>query len=215
MNKFLRSTVVSLACILALASSPGRADVDADVRRLQERWAEVNYQLEGKTQLSAFEQLAAEADVAVRTNPGAAEPLIWRGIIKSTYAGAKGGLGALALAKDSKADLEQAMEINPEALQGSAYTSLGALYYSVPGWPLGFGDDKKAEALLKKALELNPEGIDSNYFYATFLIDQRRYDEARPYLLKAQQAAPRPGRALADSGRQGEISQKLMDVAGR
>src|SRR5688572_29871599 len=184
MKKFLRSTV-SLAWVLALASSPGRAELNDDVRHLQERWAEVNYQLEGKQQLSAFEQLVTEAEAAVAANPGAAETLIWSGIIKSTYAGAKGGLGALALAKDSKADLEQAMEINPDAMQGSVYTSLGALYYSVPGWPIGFGDDEKAEALLKKALEINPQGIDSNYFYASFLIDQGRDEDARPYLLKA------------------------------
>jgi hypothetical protein len=57
------------------------------------------------------------------------------------------------------------MAIDPRALQGSAYTSLGSLYYQVPGWPIGFGDDKRAEAMLLKALEINPDGIDPNYFY--------------------------------------------------
>jgi tetratricopeptide (TPR) repeat protein len=208
------TTLRTLSLAALLLTSGVRADVDSDVRHLQDRWAEVNYQLEGKTQLAAFEQLVADADAAVAANPGAAEPLIWRGIIKSTYAGAKGGLGALSLAKSSKSDLEQALDINPQALNGSAYTSLGALYYSVPGWPVGFGDDDKAEEMLEHALEMNPDGIDSNYFYADFLISAGRYDEARSHLLKAQKAAPRPGRELADSGRQEEIAAKLEEIAG-
>ena len=201
--------------VVMLLASTVHADINSDVQHLQQRWAEVNYQLEGNTQLSAFEQLVVDADKIVAANPAAAEALIWSGIIKSTYAGAKGGLGALSLAKASKADLEQALKLKPDALQGSAYTSLGALYYSVPGWPIGFGDDEKAEELLLQALALNPAGIDSNYFYADYLISEDRYAEAREHLLTAQHAAPRPGRALADSGRQQELSTKLQTLAGK
>ncbi len=39
--------------------------------------------------------------------------------------------------KEARASLEAALKIAPEALDGSAYTSLGSLYYQVPGWPLG------------------------------------------------------------------------------
>jgi tetratricopeptide (TPR) repeat protein len=214
--KTTTSTTVRLLVASMLWLGAGRlmADVASDVAHLQQRWAEVNYQLEGKTRLSAFEQLLVDAKGMVAANPGSAEVLIWSGIIKSTYAGAKGGLGALSMAKASKADLEQAMALNADALQGSAYTSLGALYYSVPGWPVGFGDDDKAEELLLKALALNPAGIDSNYFYASFLINQDRYDEARPYLLKAQAAPARPGREVADSGRQKEILVALQEIDG-
>lgn len=207
-------TSIRILCFAAaLLAGGARADLAGDLRHLQDRWAEVNYQLEGKTQLAAFDQLIADADHVVAANPQAAEALIWRGIIKSTYAGAKGGLGALALAKASKTDLEQALALNPDALQGSAYTSLGALYYSVPGWPVGFGDEEKAEDLLKQALALNPDGIDANYFYADYLISEGQYDAAREYLLKAQRAAPRPSRELADSGRQREIAAKLQEIA--
>jgi tetratricopeptide (TPR) repeat protein len=208
----LHRTLQGLLLICALAPL-AQADVLADVKRLQDRWAEINYQLEGKTQLSAFDQLVSEATALTAANPDAAEAWIWSGIIKSTYAGAKGGLGALALAKASKADLEQALELNPQALQGSAYTSLGALYYSVPGWPVGFGDDELAEELLQKALVQNPDGIDSNYFYGSFLVTEKRYVEARQYLQKAQQAAPREGRALADAGRKQEIVEALASIA--
>jgi tetratricopeptide (TPR) repeat protein len=208
----------NLIQIILLAASLGQAamaDVASDVQHLQQRWAEVNYQLEGKTRLSAFEQLVGEAEAMQKTDAGSAEILIWSGIIKSTYAGAKGGLGALSLAKAARADLEAAMDINADAMDGSAYNSLGALYYGVPGWPVGFGDDDKAEELLKKALELNPAGIDPNYFYGDFLIGEKRYAEARTYLERALQAPARPGRAIADAGRRMEIQEKLAEISGK
>ena len=204
-----------IAGILGFGAGSLLADSASDIGHLQQRWAEVNYQLEGKTRLSAFDQLIADVQGMVAANPDSAELLIWSGIIKSTYAGAKGGLGALSLVKAAKTDLEMAMAIDADALEGSAYTSLGALYYSVPGWPIGFGDDAKAEELLLSALKLNPDGIDSNYFYGSFLITQKRYDEARPYLLKAQRAPGRPGREVADSGRQKEILAALQQLDGK
>lgn len=213
MKTALRNAARLLACLTLLNIAPLRADTAADLQHLQERWAEVNYQLEGNTKLAAFEQLAADADRAHNASPSSAEILIWRGIVRSTWAGAKGGLGALSLVKDAKGDLEEAMKLDPQSLQGSAYTSLGSLYYQVPGWPIGFGDDDKAEELLKKALEINPDGIDPNYFYGTYLIEAERFEEAREHLLKAQKAAPRPGRALADSGRQEEIAAALAEIA--
>ena len=101
------------------------------------------------------------------------------------------------------------MDIDPNAMSGSAYTSLGTLYYSVPGWPVGFGDSDKAEELLSKALTLAPQDIDANYFYAEFMRDQKDFEKARTYYLKAQSAPARPGRSLADQGRQEDIRKAL------
>jgi len=208
------SLILTLALFFAggLGSTLAASDPDAEIARLQERWAEVNYQLQGKTQLTAFETLVQEADRVAAENPDSAPALIWSGIIKSSYAGAKGGLGAMKLAKASRADLERAMEIDADALQGSAYTSLGTLYFKVPGWPVGFGDEEKAEQLLLRALALNPNGIDPNYFYGDFLLEQERYAEAEQALLRAQSAPGRPNRPLADAGRQQEIKLALLKV---
>jgi len=182
---------------------------------LQQQWAEINYELTGDKQLAAFEKLLDQADQAVATFDDKPELLIWRGIIKSTYAGARGGLGALKYAKASKADLEQAITMNGEALQGSAYTSLGTLYYKVPGWPIGFGDEEEAEKLLKKALSINPGGIDANYFFADFLMEEGDYVSAEYYLQKALKASPRAGREKADEGRKLEILAALNKVKSK
>lgn len=206
-SALLASTLFSL-CTASFAW----ADLGSDIHQLQKRWAEVNYQLSGKPQLTAFEKLSDEAEQLSKKYPEAASTWLWSGIIKSTYAGAKGGFGALKLAKSSKSDLEQAIKLEPAVMQGSAYTSLGTLYFNVPGWPLAFGDDDKAEELLLKGISINPDGIDSNYFFAQYLVNEGRYLEAEKFLLKAQAAPARAHRPLADKGRQQEISTALVEV---
>lgn len=182
---------------------------------LQLRWAQIQYQTPKDKRPEAFEKLAADAAALVRQHPGSAEPLIWDGIIESSWAGATGGLGALGKVKAAKASLEKAIGMDPNALQGSAYTSLGALYDQVPGWPLGFGDSDKADTLLRKALQINPDGIDSNYFWADHLYRQKHYAEATAALHKARQAPPRPGRELADQGRRGDIDALLKAIGDK
>lgn len=211
----IKLRVLCVAALLSAVSLPSLALTDSgqkSLQLLQSRWAEINYQVPAAQREAEFAKLAAEADTLVRSNPQDAEFYIWRGIILSTYAGAKGGLGALDLVKQSKVSLEQAVALDPKALEGSAYTSMGALYYQVPGWPIGFGDDEQAEKLLKQALQLNPNGIDPNYFYGDFLFRQKRYSEAKLALEKAQAATARPGREVADRGRQAEIAALLAKV---
>jgi len=206
-----RQLIPILASLLTF-SLHAYAEINSEVIALQDRWAEVNYQLSGDQQVEAFAVLSDQADQVTVRYPESAEAWIWSGIIKSTYAGAKGGLGALSLAKDSRRDLEKAMDIDPDAMNGSAYTSLGTLYYSVPGWPVGFGDNDKADKLLSKALTIAPQDIDANYFYAEFMRDQKDYEKARELYLKAQAAPARPGRSLADQGRQEDIRRALAQL---
>lgn len=206
--------LVSLLTLLlcALPSLLLAADNPEPLRHLQTRWAEIRYQLPEAQQEAAFARLSEEAAASVKAAPQSAELLTWQGIILSTYAGAKGGLGALGIAKRARSSFEQAIAANPRALDGSAYTSLGTLYYQVPGWPVGFGDDEQAEVLLRKALAINPQGIDANYFYADYLLRNDRPEEALAALQQALKAAPRPGRELADQGRRGEIAVLLEKV---
>jgi tetratricopeptide (TPR) repeat protein len=188
------------------------ADLDQGIHGLQTEWAVIQYQTPEDKRTAAFESLSKQAHALTQRYASRAEPHIWEGIILSSWAGAKGGLGALDLAKQAKAEYETAIKIDRNALDGSALNSLGVLYYKVPGWPIGFGDNKKAEALLQQALAVNPNGIDPNYFYADYLVYRNRKAEAIPYLEKALKAPPRPGRELADQGRKGEIQALLAKI---
>jgi len=195
---------------LLFANSVSLADISDDVVKIQHQWARANYATPEGEQEKAFETLVAEARKLAEINPGSAEARIWLAIVLSTDAGVTGGLGALGKVKDARKQLEAAETINPDAMDGSIYTSLGSLYYQVPGWPIGFGDEEKAEMYLKKALSINPDGIDPNYFYGDFQLEEGNYQEAVKYLEKAAAAPPRPGRPLADKGRQAEIQEKLQ-----
>jgi hypothetical protein len=199
--------------VLTVVTAPSWAELTSEVKNIQSQWAEVNYMPDGDAKEQAFEKLSLAATQVALKKANQPEALVWEGIVYSSYAGAKGGLGALSLAKHAKKSYEEAISIDGDAMNGSAYTSLGVLYSKVPGWPVGFGSDKKALQFLKQGLEKNPDGIDSNYFYAEFMFEEEDdYLTAKQYLLKAKMAPPRPDRPKADSGRHQEISRLMAQV---
>ena len=108
--------------------------------------------------------------------------------------------------------MEKSILLDDKALSGSAYTTLGTLYFKAPGWPISFADDEQAKSYLQKGILLDPNGIDSHYFYALFLLDQGEKKQAQASFIKALDAKARPGRALADSGRRHEINEALHEI---
>lgn len=202
----LAVTGAAFLCANAFAGA-----VDDGVHDLQKRWAEITYHVVGKDDKEAgYGALEKDAGKLVAAYPNRAEPKIWEGIILSTDAGVSGGFGALKKVKTAKSLFEQAIAIDDKALNGSAHTSLGSLYYQVPGWPISFGSDKKAEQQLTEALKINPRGIDPNYFYGDYLYQKGRYAAALQALQSALAAPDRPNRPLADAGRRQEV-RALMD----
>lgn len=192
----------------AAAASP----VEEAVTELQQDWEVIRYQTPASEREKRFEALAAKAHRVSESFAGRSEPLVWEGIIVSSWAGEKGGLGALGLVKQAKALYESAIRIDGNVLDGSAYNSLGVLYYKVPGWPIAFGDKARARELLQKALSINPKGIDPNFFYGEYMLETNQPAEALTYLERALQAPPRPGRQVADTGRREEV-RALMEKA--
>ncbi len=205
---FLILMSTALLVGIAVAGEPATGSVN----QVRDRWAQINYQLPKPQREAAFEELLHQSEKIRQANPRDAAALIWEGIVLSSLAGEKGGMGALGLVKRARADFEAAIKLDAGALDGAAYTSLGALYYQVPGWPLGFGDDAAARTMLRKGLAIDPDGIDANYFYADFLRDQKDWAGARTAFQKALAAPARPGREVADAGRRQEAQAKLKDV---
>lgn len=215
MNTFIyRAGARALAILVLLAcTASARADaVSDDVSKLQHGWAAAYYQVPKGDKDDAFERLETEAAGAVARNPGRAEPLVWLAIIESSHAKFAGGLGALDLIKQARQHLLDAEKLDATALDGSVYTSLGSLYAKAPGWPLSFGDKKKARVYLERALVQNPDGIDPNFFYGELLIASGETQRGRESLERALRAPPRPGREDADAGRRAEIEAALAEI---
>ncbi len=210
----MNKTALALLAAFVLAPLAHAGTVEEDVVQLQHDWEVIRYQTPASEREKRFEALATKAHQLVEAQPQRAEPLVWEGIIVSSWAGEKGGLGALGLVKRAKAIYESAIQIDGKALDGSAYNSLGVLYYKVPGWPIGFGDKKRARELLEQALSLNPKGIDPNFFYGEYLLETGHAGDAVSYLERALQAPARPGRQVADTGRREEARTLLEKAKG-
>jgi len=192
--------------ITCLAAQP---DLDEAIADVGHRWAKISFQTPDAEKEAAFKPLIASTRQMSQSFPGRAEPLIWQAIVLASAAKAEGGFGALSKAKEARGLLLAAEKINPTALNGSIYNSLGSLYAKVPGWPIGFGDKAMAKEYFEKALALNPNGIDPNYFYADLLADQGEYAKAADHLERALAAPARPGREDADAGRRQEVIRLL------
>ncbi len=204
----------SLALLVALALSPlaRGGTLDEELVQLQQDWEVIRYQTPAHDREKRFEALAERAHRVVEAQPQRAEPRVWEGIIVSSWADEKGGWGALRLVERAREMYESALRIDDHALDGSAYLGLGVLYLKAPGWPLGFGDTRRARELLERALALNPEGLDANCSYGEYLLEAGHPAEAASYLERALRAPLRPGRHVADTARR-EEARALLDKA--
>lgn len=186
-----------------------------EVKEIQFEWARLYYMDEFLNQnLRELQTLAEHAGQVAEQHPESAEALVWNAIVLSTLAEKKGGLGALGLVKQARVKLEQAEAIDPAVLGGSVYASLGTLYSKVPGWPIGFGSDKKAEQYFKKGLSINPQGLDINYFFAEYLAEQGKEQLALEYIDKALQAPLMAERPVADKGRRAQAMKLRESLTG-
>ncbi len=209
---------ICLAPVAAGAAQPAQADpaLTAAIGQIEHQWARITYEVkDGDAQYAQYKSLAAQASALAARYPGRAEPLVWEGVVVSTEAGVAGSFSALGLAKEARDLFLQAGRIDIRALHGAIPTSLGSLYYLVPGFPLGFGDNDKAEQYLQQGLAMDPNGLDANYFYGDFLYRQEDYAQARSVLSHALQAPVNPDRPVWDAGRRRQIRDLLAKVNGK
>ena len=207
------SVPLAVSLVLALAA-PALAQPRADFEDLGRAWAHVNYEInDPHAEAAAARELAAQAEAAVKKSPGRAEPLAWQALAILCEADARHNFSSLQLVGRARALLEKAASIDPNALgPGVIYANLGSLYAELPGFPVSFGDLRKARAYLDKAVAASPYGLDSNYFYGDLLYRESRPAEAIQMLQRALAAPARPGHALADRGRKWEAGQLLDKV---
>ena len=211
----LSPLALAASVLLAFAAPAIAADsMSQEVKAINDNWAHIAYEVKGSsTQTKALDKLAQQAALIVQKYPGKAEPLVWQGIVTSEQANRANFFHKLGLATKARDILAKAYSINPKAEDGGAAMSLGVLYYKVPGSPIGFGDDQKAKKLLKEALAVDPNGLDANYFYGDFLLDQGDKAGAKSYLQKALRAPHDPSRPAWDAGRRREVQALLAQTA--
>ncbi|MCB2079686.1 MAG: tetratricopeptide repeat protein [Novosphingobium sp.] len=210
MKKRLTLAATLAAMLMTATPTIASASMSDDVKAINDGWAHITYEVKGSsTQTKALDKLAKDAASTVARYPGKAEPLLWQGIVVSEQANRANMFHKLGLAKRARDIIAKAYAIDPRAANGGAAMSLGVLYYKVPGSPIGFGDKEKAKQLLKQALALDPNGLDANYFYGDYLLDQGDTAGARSYLQKALKAPHDVSRPAWDAGRRREVRALL------
>jgi tetratricopeptide (TPR) repeat protein len=182
------------------------------VQRIEEEWAEIFYRLPLAAQAKKLAPLLPRLQALAHHYPVAAEPLVMEALVLCALAAADTGLGSLGRVERARALLVKSLALDPLAMEGSAHVTLGNLYYRLPGWPIAFGDDELARQHLETALKLFPEGLDTNYFYGDFLLEQDEFTQALPYLEKAEKAPIRPTSRLSDLQLKQELKQALKDA---
>ncbi|HEU4709523.1 MAG TPA: tetratricopeptide repeat protein [Methylophilaceae bacterium] len=206
--------VLLLLLILALpCHAADKPEVQA--AGLMQAWATIQYHMPAKVRPQKFLDLLQRVRTLALHYPQAPEPMVWQAIALASYAQAENsrkGLKAIAQARDLLLAAEQ---INPKALNGAIYITLGRLYAKAPGWPISFGSRGKARACLEKALAINPESLEANYFYGDLLASGGDYAKAIEYYQKALGAPPRPGMEAADAGRRQEVEAALARARHR
>jgi tetratricopeptide (TPR) repeat protein len=211
-KKIIFTATICLSLIFnAPAFSKTVEEMNLGIKKIQDDWADAKYVAKTKDEkIAGLEKCAAAGAELSAAFPDRAEPIIWNGICLASQ-GELLKMSALPKVKAAKALFEKAAKINDKALDGSAYTNLAVLYQRVPGWPIGFGDDKLAEEKFQKDLAIAPKNIDANYFYALFLMEQKKFDEAQNHLDLAL-VAPSRNRPLADSKRKEEIEAAIIKL---
>jgi tetratricopeptide (TPR) repeat protein len=210
----MKKFTIFLISILLLFKHPVFAQ-EKSYQFLQSEWDRIMYSLKSTDEKEEqMEKLSEKAIQWVDENKKSAELHAWAGIIISTEAGFYkiNVVKALTKAKKAKELLQTGLDINEKVLDGAIYTTLGTLYYQVPPFPLGFGDKDLAKKYLEKSIQLNPNGIDSNYFFASYLYEEKLYKESLDRLAIANNAKPREGRELADKGRKVDIEKLIAKV---
>lgn len=201
---------VMAAALLALSAPAFADEVTEAVLALENRWLDIRYHTPDKAKKIEGGRTLADDDAKLAAqHPGRAEPVVWQAMGLLIEGEVTRDLGSLKTIEHAKGLLEKAEVLDPTGVNGLVHTTLGTLYYEVPGWPIAFGDNKKATAYLKKALEIDPEGMDSNYFYGDYLLQRGKGREGLPYLEKAMQAPLRPGHEAADTFRKIDIQEAL------
>lgn len=213
--RFLPFTIFGVLILLGATAPSVFALPPSDLKVIQEvkdEWESAFYSLPPDQQEPVLKTLSMKTETLIQKYPNAAEPYLVAGLVQCSLAANEGGFGALGRVKKARQYVQQAMAKDPLAMDGSGYVILGNLYYRLPGWPLSFGDNKVARSYLETAIRLYPDGLDTNYFYGDFLLDEGDATAALPYLEKAERAPVRESSRLSDLKLKEELKVSLKSA---
>ncbi len=190
--------------MLTIAPVGARAAPD-DLGVLEGRWAVLKYeQADAPDRIARAEALERETAELAGRDPRAETRLLQANALMLTaeFLHSTTSLKKVRAARDLLVETDQVQPNNAAVL-----STLGSIYYEVPGWPIAFGDRKKAEDYLRRAIAIDPEGRDTNFFMGDMLMETGRAAQATAYLERALAVASQD--SVGARGRRAEVVAAL------
>lgn len=182
-SESIMSLIVLNLCLISNAQAQTLSVYDS----LTESYAEVMLREENDNKVLAelLEPLLNQAR-GLRDDNETPESIYLVARIGFAYASTQGPLVVRRQARRSRDDIERALEVNPELLDGVAASYLGWLYIGLPGWPISIGDDERGRELLEQGIAVNPNSLTNNYYYTYTYYAAEDYHRMEAQLLKAK-----------------------------
>jgi len=213
--RILVSLMLITLCAQAFAQNAPDTSLDNAITSLRYEITAIPHRIRDNTgRVRAYGELVNISTGLIESYPDRSEPLTWKGIALSARARERGmSLSSLGDISQAKALLEKSIAMGPEASDGAATNALAMLYAKAPGWPLSFGNRRKAEELFEKALKIS-SNLDTNYRYGEFLIESGRQPDGLKHLKQALAFSGRPGRG-EETLKKEEIENLIDRTAGK
>jgi hypothetical protein len=195
------AAVLLAACHCAAAATAAADSLDDELEALVGDYDTVRFDTSNdEARSKALTTLIQRAASLAKQHPSRGEPLAWKGIVEADLSARERSLGQ---AKNARKTLEASLAILPNSSAPDAYSTLGAMYANMPGFPLAFGDKKKARVHFQQCLTLDAKHVGCNINYASLLLKQEDFAGAIKHANAGIAGLPRPGRDKADKASRG------------
>ena len=184
----MKKSLLILLAILGVNLNSANANPNLNKTISELRYEVTAIEFTAKDKLKTSREILEKAKNLTKENPTNSDAYLWYGIalsVNAKHEKAESLSTALEVIREAKDNLEKSIELNPEAEEGRAYSTLGMIYAKAPVWPISFGSNSKAEENFKKAIAIGPNNMDNNYRWGEFLMKQGEVEEGKKYLTKA------------------------------
>ena len=137
------------------------------------------------------------ADKATKLAKDRAEGFLWYGVCLGGWAEANGIMESLSAADKILNAASKAIQIDPAYDDGGAFNLRARVYHKAPGI-ISVGDEKKAEQDYQNALKYGPNNRGAHRFYAEFLLERGRKEQARDIISKGLKIEYDPEDGIAE-----------------
>ncbi len=168
--------LATMTWIRQLAESTQDPAVIAELARLE--CANADVESKKSKRIALYNNCFETAGKALSGNVDEVVALYWKAVAMGKLSEERGIINAQRMTRPMENLFLRVIALNEHYDNAGGHKALGRMYFRLPGFPISFGDKKKAIFHLKRALELYPHDIIARAFYAEALYEMGQKQEA-------------------------------------